>query len=137
MSEEMEACPKCSAVSYGNIFCNTCLENYQNKFGKSEMATMIMEMNNKRNEIKPCPFCGGKASIQTSIRFQYVSCQNPECDSFGPNGLDEYEAIKLWNQRPYDYDMPAIAKKVQQLEKENEQLKAMLALGVNYERANG
>jgi cell shape-determining protein MreC len=35
------------------------------------------------------------------------------------------------------YDMPAIVKKVQQLEKENEQLKKMLALGVNYERANG
>jgi cell shape-determining protein MreC len=33
--------------------------------------------------------------------------------------------------------MPAIVKKVQQLEKENEQLKKMLALGVNYERANG
>jgi hypothetical protein len=45
--------------------------------------------------------------------------------------------FQAWNQRPYDYDMPAIVKKVQQLEKENAQLKKMLALGVNYERANG
>ncbi len=35
------------------------------------------------------------------------------------------------------YDMPAIVKKVQELEKENEQLKKMLALGVNYESTNG
>jgi ABC-type methionine transport system ATPase subunit len=58
-----------------------------------------------------------------------------------------HEVIRMFNwhweimssalDKSIQYDMPAIVKKVQQLEKENEQLKKMLALGVNYERANG
>ena len=88
-------------------------------------------------KIKPCPFCGSKARIRSAISFEYISCENKKCEAFGPNGESKYEAIQKWNQRPYDFDMPAIVRKVQQLEKENEQLKKMLALGVNYERTNG
>lgn len=115
MNEEMEVCPKCNAVSYGNIFCNTCLENYQNKFGKSEITTMIMEMNNKRNEIKPCPFCG---SEDTSILFYHSFCVRTcdICESQGAAKENETKANEAWNQRPYDYDMPAIVKKVQRME---------------------
>jgi len=88
-------------------------------------------------EIKPCPFCGSDGFNGTTITFYYVYCGNPKCNMFGPNKKTEQDAINAWNQRPYDYDMPAIVKKVQQLEKENEQLKAMLKLGVNYEQSNG
>ncbi len=97
------------------------------------------------NEIKPCPFCGSDKSLTTEMIFPISKKQNEfdwyvicnRCSVYGPYTSSEDGAIKKWNQRPYDYDMPAIVKKVQQLEKENEQLKAMLQLGVNYERANG
>lgn len=87
-------------------------------------------------EIKPCPFCGSEVT-ETRQRnaFYYVTCWN--CRAESNLQLTKTSAIEIWNRRPYDYDMPAIVKKVQQLEKENEQLKKMLALGVNYERANG
>ena len=119
------------------------------------------------NEIKPCPFCGSEMIEIHWIDKSTCSIECIECESKTRGFEDINEAISFWNQRPYDYkqvdlaenapkswqkwrddavkaskekydyDMPAIIKKVQQLEKENEQLKKMLALGVNYERANG
>lgn len=88
-------------------------------------------------EIKPCPFCGADTHYEylDRTRFYYIQCNN--CNAMA-RGAATYEgAVNYWNMRHYDYDMPAIVKKAQQLEKENEQLKKMLALGVNYERANG
>lgn len=87
-------------------------------------------------EIKPCPFCG---SEDTSILFYHSFCVRAcdICESQGAAKENEIKANEAWNQRPHDYDMPAIVKKVRQLEKENEQLKKMLALGVNYEQSNG
>ena len=88
-------------------------------------------------EIKPCPFCGSEIEEKDFVEEWigwWVTC--PVCDSL-PAPTTKEEAMQQWNQRPYDFDMPAIVKKVQRLEKENEQLKKMLALGVNYERANG
>jgi Lar family restriction alleviation protein len=89
-------------------------------------------------QIKPCPFCGSNEDI--SIFSHYDDCNFAlfcACGFGGVTKKTREDAIQAWNQRPYDYDMPAIVKKVQQLEKENAQLKKMLALGVNYERANG
>jgi Lar family restriction alleviation protein len=92
-------------------------------------------------EIKPCPFCGSneveqfkKVNQIHDVKLFGYCCWNCGAES-GISGIEE-EAIQKWNKRPYDYDMPAIVKKVQQLEKENEQLKKMLELGVNYEWAN-
>jgi len=98
-------------------------------------------------KIKNCPFCNNESgngevelvkntkTASTLDRNLFkVTCWRCGAES-GARDSEEY-AIWQWNKRPYDYDMPAIVKKVQQLEKENEQLKKMLALGVNYERAN-
>jgi len=98
-------------------------------------------------ELKDCPFCGNKpgrnqveeirwinsAAIMNRNKAQVI-CR--KCDAAAGAHLYSGDAVQAWNQRSYDYDMPAIVKKVQQLEKENEQLKKMLELGVNNERAN-
>ena len=81
-------------------------------------------------EIKPCPFCGSNdLSVISYGNINsgcfYVICK--KCNTEGPKVTIEKNelehilnihdlAIQKWNQRPYDYDMPAIVKKVQRLE---------------------
>ena len=50
MNEEIETCPDCNAVYYGNLFCNTCISHYENKFGTSEFVTMLKEINEKNKQ---------------------------------------------------------------------------------------
>jgi Lar family restriction alleviation protein len=86
---------------------------------------------------KSCPFCGSNNicfNFDSETKTYNIQCQ--KCYARTGYAFTHEKAREAWNQRPYDYDMPAIVKKVQQLEKENEQLKKMLELGVNYERAN-
>ena len=49
-------------------------------------------------ELKPCPFCGGKAMYATYKKFKYIRCRN--CNSVS----DFYKTIKesenAWNKRP-------------------------------------
>jgi Lar family restriction alleviation protein len=66
-------------------------------------------------QIKPCPFCSSEdVEVFSNYGRYFVTCC--DCGSEGPNKEGKEEAIKGWNQRPYDYDMPAIVKKVQRLE---------------------
>ena len=67
-------------------------------------------------EIKPCPFCGSEmVEIHwTDKTICFIECVECEARTGEIEGGDE--AIDLWNQRPYDYDMPAIVKKVQELQ---------------------
>ena len=72
-------------------------------------------------EIKPCPFCGSdevkefkKVNQLHKVELFGVCCWDCGGES-GISGIKE-EAIQKWNQRPYDFDMPAIVKKVQQFE---------------------
>lgn len=55
------------------------------------------------NELKPCPFCGGKANIDYGngiYEIFYVFCE--KCKTRNPNRLTREEAIKLWNRRTTD-----------------------------------
>jgi hypothetical protein len=45
--------------------------------------------------IKPCPFCGSKASMSGG----FVSCDDLFCCACGPDGADEADAIAKWNKR--------------------------------------
>jgi len=51
-------------------------------------------------ELKPCPFCGGKAKIYkyagSDIRTRYIMCT---CCGMGTDRMREEEAIEKWNRR--------------------------------------
>jgi len=54
-----------------------------------------MSMN--KSEIKPCPFCGGKAVTST----YYIECESCEvAPIIDWHHMDKFEAIKDWNKRP-------------------------------------
>ena len=50
--------------------------------------------------LKPCPFCGGKASLETEdgIYF-YVICDECSADAGSVMCYDKEEAITAWNNR--------------------------------------
>jgi DnaJ-class molecular chaperone len=61
----------------------------------------------KRN-LKPCPFCGGKASESYNGEWRYITCsvcyakgQMFDVRKFGPMGNQECydECARVWNQR--------------------------------------
>lgn len=73
-------------------------------------------------ELKPCPFCGGKPHAQLmgrmAVRYWEVVCDN-ECVFSGPPKDTEEQAIGAWNRRDPDAAKDA----------EIEKLKAALELG--------
>lgn len=55
-------------------------------------------------QLKPCPFCGGKARIFNSFGWFWAMCQGIECkinprtrDYYIDNGLDGL--VRAWNMR--------------------------------------
>ena len=56
------------------------------------------------NNLKPCPFCGGKAETYNLPWGAGVSCTNKLCQADGPTPRSEQitstsAAAKLWNKR--------------------------------------
>lgn len=51
-------------------------------------------------ELKPCPFCGGKAMmiVLPYARKRFVKCENQCCEQNAIYSTRE-EAIKAWNRR--------------------------------------
>ena len=65
------------------------------------MAVKKQEVH-KMTELKPCPFCGGKASL---IRYHNIKggyCYCTVCKTRKPNSLTIEEAIEAWNRRAED-----------------------------------
>ncbi len=47
-------------------------------------------------ELKPCPFCGGKAKVQRFVDYDLIRCLNCKASSCHTN---EKQAISAWNRR--------------------------------------
>lgn len=54
-------------------------------------------------ELKPCPFCGGKANIYTHKDFVFIRCQVCDCGTPSISASIEYcateRAVRLWDRR--------------------------------------
>lgn len=48
-------------------------------------------------QLKPCPFCGGKNISLLAASVSWLYCN--DCNGMGPSGFSESQAIKLWNTR--------------------------------------
>lgn len=57
-------------------------------------------------EIKPCPFCGGRADLRYSINRALIECTNRKC-KIQPStwlrvDIDSVDKlVKIWNTRKY------------------------------------
>ena len=74
-------------------------------------------MYKNNNKLKPCPFCGGQASIQISrcldgmchYKVKYVQCKDCEvktqervCDGYYGGQCTDEEIARIWNERVSD-----------------------------------
>lgn len=57
------------------------------------------------SELKPCPFCGGKATVQTrkdkeaGQTFYGCMCKNTGCCRIPALYMTQAQAIEVWNKR--------------------------------------
>lgn len=56
----------------------------------------------ENEELKPCPFCGGKAKINLFLGNYCVTCDSCPGAIFPCRGMKKKEAIKAWNRRAND-----------------------------------
>lgn len=50
-------------------------------------------------ELKPCPFCGGKAEVTVFLGNYMVACTACPASIFPCKGMTKDEAVKTWNRR--------------------------------------
>lgn len=86
-------------------------------------------------ELKPCPFCGKKASIQDcsyygSAPAWSAMCDNPTCFAYTEAFKTKKEAIERWNNRPAE---EALQKRIAELEAERDRLREALKEVLNCE----
>ena len=79
-------------------------------------------------ELKPCPFCGKKASIQDcsyygSAPAWSAMCDNPTCFAYTEAFKTKKEAFERWNNRPAE---EALQKRIAELEAERDRLRKAL-----------
>ena len=63
------------------------------------------------NELKKCPFCGGRVAMNQDYEGFYVSCVEEDCVVM-TNSYAEKEAVEKWNTRK------PIERVIERLEKE-------------------
>ncbi len=57
------------------------------------------------SELKPCPFCGGKAGQYPEDFGPFVMCSEASCACNTGNCGDAESAVKKWNTRALDREM--------------------------------
>ena len=94
-------------VAENSEICNSCAAEHKQL---AEWLTELKELKDKAkckirdSELKPCPFCGGKACLQRGIYVNkewhndfIVFCDKCEVGTVPYNTMAE--AIKAWNRR--------------------------------------
>lgn len=64
-------------------------------------------MKENKTELKPCPFCGGKAELVGTGNFcgncaYSVSCTSCNCNTDWL--ANKKEVVEAWNKRAFDYE---------------------------------
>ena len=54
-------------------------------------------MSDTKTQLKPCPFCGGAASVEHGCEEAWIDCD--ECGVSGPMRDTESQAVAEWNRR--------------------------------------
>lgn len=67
------------------------------RHGKAALKAGELSMNRRITELKPCPFCGGRAFVHHPDYGYFVMCDR--CKTSSNNFMSETEAVKRWNNR--------------------------------------
>lgn len=90
-------------------FVASVLDRMGYGFDKEKFKIFILDwlqqiVGGRMMELKPCPFCGGKAKYIYQLPFNVVQCQ--KCRAYGKTICDLFEqqdmkdrAIEEWNRR--------------------------------------
>lgn len=102
ITREIQACPhKKSRLNpfTGRQVCDDCGHVMHEKWGAergTDAPHPVEGVKRKGEGLRPCPFCGGRASYREGIKTGYVMCLG--CEVMGPN-IAEVEAVSAWNRR--------------------------------------
>lgn len=63
--------------------------------------------------VEPCPFCGCKTEIDKDFGRGHpvgiiTAIECPRCGALGPKSGSVHGALKAWNEREIQFDMPRI-----------------------------
>jgi Lar family restriction alleviation protein len=66
-----------------------------------KLQNSIVKVGVMTMELKPCPFCGGKAEVVDNEYFVDVSCAHIHCRGYAASLMynNKKEAIEAWNRR--------------------------------------
>lgn len=80
------------------VRCHHCLLNHTARLGICRFKWLDLEY---KEELKPCPFCGSEASINSGTEDHYVVCRNDDCAAalIARSFASAEEAIAAWNRR--------------------------------------
>lgn len=81
--------------------CYRCYNNSEYVYDDKEYSN-YPQSKGKVIQLKPCPFCGGKAHIRTERYYQPNMRRNVICEKCYSNSgwyKTEEEAAKAWNRR--------------------------------------
>lgn len=68
------------------------------------------------DELKSCPFCGGKVRLESSHGFNYVLCEKCKAEYYPAFFGDAKKTVADWNRRPIENELRG---KIGKLEAEN------------------